>query len=209
MQKPSVFIIAGGHHVTLNHVTLQNGHSESTGDGLWTQGNVTLCAVTISRNLAHVSGGGIENYSYLALVNATVSGNRARSSGGGIRNYKIALLNSTTAARNIGAADRDQNGSGGTYSPFDPFIARNTIIADNKNLEPLADNGGPTKTHALRAGSPAIDAGSANGCKDTSAKLLAGDQRGYFRTDQGDTFGGARCDIGAFEYNSAPILQTK
>jgi CSLREA domain-containing protein len=41
-------------------------------------------------------------------------------------------------------------------------------------LGPLADNGGPTKTHAPSVGSPVIDAGVANG--------LATDQRGVQRT---------------------------
>ena len=48
------------------------------------------------------------------------------------------------------------------------------------------DNGGPTETMALLAGSPAIDAGDIESCADT-------DQRGVPRP-QGET-----CDIGAFE----------
>src|SRR5262249_34056431 len=41
-------------------------------------------------------------------------------------------------------------------------------------LDPLADNGGPTQTHALRPGSPAIDHGS-------NPLNLPTDQRGLFR----------------------------
>jgi len=47
-------------------------------------------------------------------------------------------------------------------------------------LEPLADNGGPTKTHALSIFSPAIDAGN-NGFRDVSRGNLLDnnqDQRG-------------------------------
>ena len=51
-------------------------------------------------------------------------------------------------------------------------------------LLPLADNGGPTQTHALALDSPAIDAG------DTS---LTTDQRGVARPQ------GAAADIGAYE----------
>ncbi len=56
------------------------------------------------------------------------------------------------------------------------------------SLGPLSNNGGPTQTLALPAGSPAIDAGggAANGCPAT-------DQRGTTRPQ------GAACDIGAFE----------
>ena len=57
------------------------------------------------------------------------------------------------------------------------------IIADPQ-LGPLADNGGPTMTHALLAGSPAINAGT--NC------TIGVDQR-YVARD-------AQCDLGAFEF---------
>ena len=53
-------------------------------------------------------------------------------------------------------------------------------------LGPLADNGGPTLTHALLAGSPALDDAADEVCPAT-------DQRGVARPQ------GARCDIGSFE----------
>jgi hypothetical protein len=70
--------------------------------------------------------------------------------------------------------------------PFDYTV-------DNPLLAPLADNGGPTRTHALRAGSPAIDAG-------TNVLPLATDQRGRSRTS------GLATDIGAFEVQSEAIF---
>ena len=54
------------------------------------------------------------------------------------------------------------------------------------NLGTLADNGGPTQTMALLAGSVAIDAGDDLSCPAT-------DQRGVLRPQ------GAHCDIGAYE----------
>lgn len=69
---------------------------------------------------------------------------------------------------------------GSVNDPIDPL------------LRPLADNGGPTPTHALLPGSPAIDAGD-----DT---LTGTDQRGRPRRS------GARVDIGAFEFQ-APTPQ--
>ena len=54
-------------------------------------------------------------------------------------------------------------------------------------IGPLASNGGPTRTHALLTGSPAIGAGAA---------CLADDQRSLLR--------GAVCDIGAFEFGPSP-----
>jgi hypothetical protein len=61
------------------------------------------------------------------------------------------------------------------------------IIGQDPALGALANNGGFTQTHALLAGSPAIDAGTNTGCPAT-------DQRGITRPQ------GARCDIGAYEY---------
>ncbi len=61
-------------------------------------------------------------------------------------------------------------------------------------LGPLANNGGPTETRALLAGSPAIDGGNPGGCTDPSGAPLTTDQRGEPRP------AGAHCDIGAFEF---------
>ena len=66
-------------------------------------------------------------------------------------------------------------------------------------LGPLKNNGGPTQTHALVAGSPAIDAGDPGGCRDNSGALLQTDQRGFARHVDGNNDGTARCDIGAVE----------
>jgi hypothetical protein len=61
---------------------------------------------------------------------------------------------------------------------------------------PLQDNGGPTWTHALLAGSEAIDTTFDNlGCVDETGSLLTTDQRGAPRVV------GVRCDVGAFEYS--------
>ena len=67
------------------------------------------------------------------------------------------------------------------------------------NPGPLKNNGGPTQTHALVAGSPAIDAGNPGGCLDNSGALLQTDQRGFPRNVDGNGDGTARCDIGAVE----------
>jgi hypothetical protein len=73
----------------------------------------------------------------------------------------------------------------------------------NPNLGGLAFNGGATQTHALLAGSPAIDAGNLAGCSDSLGQSLPADQHGFNRVTDGDGAGGARCDIGAFEFSQA------
>jgi hypothetical protein len=61
------------------------------------------------------------------------------------------------------------------------------VSTDDLKLGPLQGNGGPTETHALGAGSVAIDHIPAVDCEVTT------DQRGEARP------GGAMCDVGAFE----------
>jgi hypothetical protein len=78
----------------------------------------------------------------------------------------------------------DQMGSAG--NPLDP------------GLGPLQNNGGPTWTHALLAGSPAIDHGD-NAALDPTGLPLKTDQRGRSRIRDGNGDGRAQIDIGAFE----------
>jgi hypothetical protein len=73
-------------------------------------------------------------------------------------------------------------------------------------LGPLQDNGGPTPTHALLRGSPAIDAIPTRECvydddgdPETPAVRLATDQRGVTRPRNGDHVASSSCDIGAYE----------
>jgi hypothetical protein len=68
-----------------------------------------------------------------------------------------------------------------------------THLGGPPGLGPLAANGGPTPTHALLAGSRAIDASDPAGCTDQLGAVLERDQRGLPR------IAGGRCDIGAYE----------
>ncbi len=65
-------------------------------------------------------------------------------------------------------------------------FTQSTDLLGDARLGPLADNGGPTETEALAAGSPAIEQIPAGDC-------IATDQRGYARPE------GTDCDIGALE----------
>lgn len=150
----------------------------------------------------------------LSLINCTFVGNAASQSGGGV--YCITIGNNATASvetantvfksgsagTNLARANfagesitsqgnnlsNDAAGGDGTTGPSGFLNAS----GDKRNLDPqlgaLASNGGATQTHALLAGSPAIDAGN-----DGIAPHR--DQRGYLRTGPSD--------IGAFEYNAS------
>ncbi len=73
--------------------------------------------------------------------------------------------------------------------------ASGLVVGADPALSPLASNGGPTRTHAIAADSPAVDAGDPEGCRDTAGIPLPTDQRGVAR---------GVCDIGAFELAPAP-----
>lgn len=73
----------------------------------------------------------------------------------------------------------------------------------------LADNGGPTLTHGLQPGSPAIEAGNPLGCTwdhdddaGTAETPVRIDQREHLRTWDGNTDGVPVCDAGAYEYGA-------
>jgi len=79
--------------------------------------------------------------------------------------------------------------------------APSDIVDVSPRLGPLADNGGPTRTHALLSRSPAIDGADPE-------ETLTLDQRGVARPQDGDLDRLAVADIGAFElsFPSARIL---
>jgi len=68
-----------------------------------------------------------------------------------------------------------------------------TTLANILNTT-LANNGGPTRTHALVAGSPAIDMVTDGTCPPPLR-----DQRGVRRPQDGNHDGAAKCDTGSFE----------
>jgi len=77
------------------------------------------------------------------------------------------------------------------------FSSSSSLAGTDPLLGPLADNGGPTQTMALLAGSPAVNLipPGQNGCGTT----IASDQRGLTRPI------GIGCDVGAYEDASAPV----
>ncbi len=172
--------IAAGGAVVLENVTISGNHSEGTdavtgekdsrGGGLYLFGQATLRNVTIANNESETSAGGIyvEPGAQVTMTNTIIAGNTGGDCEGTI----------TSAGHNIAG-----DGSCGLSGPGDMTWA-------DPMLAPLADNGGPTQTHALLPGSPAIDAGDSPACPEH-------DQRGAPRPS------GAGCDIGAYEAGGA------
>ena len=169
-----------------------------------TEGTVNLVASTIAGNRAVTrAGGGIRNDGTLSIDNSTISGNTAALGGGGLSNSNSATLtigHSTFAENAAGGSGQQANFGNATgvvhhtmfVGPVAGFAnVTNTFNRINANLPvgPLADNGGPTMTHALLPGNSGINAGD---------PAIAGgtDQRGFSRVQSG------RVDIGAFEVPS-------
>ncbi|MBI5293976.1 MAG: S-layer homology domain-containing protein [Chloroflexi bacterium] len=176
--------------------------------------NPEIKNTTISKNTAGNKGGGMYNgYSNPVLTNLTMSENEA-SDGGGLRNYYGEILLKNTLIANSVSGGDCVNGAGvlihaasGNNLIEDAGHAcgltngtDGNIVGVDPKLGELWDNGGSTQTHALLAGSPAIDAGDDAICPDT-------DQRGLSRPWDGDGSGGAACDIGAYEVPSpSPVF---
>jgi len=170
-----VFRVASGAKLTLNNLTVTNGN---VGGGF---------------------GGGIFNEGTLTVTNSTLSGNAA-AFGGGIWNTGTATLKNTIVANSpsgnncygpitVGGYNLDSDNTCGFGT------SNNSLSGVDPMLGPLADNGGPTETHALLEGSPAINKGNNAFAVDPDGNPLQFDQRG-----QGFArIVGGSVDIGAFE----------
>ena len=200
--------VAGGIHnrwrktLTLSNATVTGNSASDAGGGIFNQGTLTLTNVTVSGNDGGFRGGGIyhEDVSPFTMTNGTVASNMA-TEGGGISFFgSAATLKNTIVANNSGGNCQQPQTSAGHNLSSDStcgFTAIGDLQNTNPLLGPLADNGGPTFTHALLASSPAIDAVPVVDCTDTGGSPIATDQRGVARPQ------GAACDIGAFEFDDA------
>lgn len=91
------------------------------------------------------------------------------------------------------------NPTGCGFTPADGDLTGNETQAIDPLLGPLGDNGGPTRTHLLLTGSPAIDVGNPDTPTGEIPNCMVADQRGDVRPQDGNGNGAARCDIGALE----------
>ncbi len=191
--------------LTLTSSTV-SANTAGGGGGIYSSGGTsTLTNSTVSGNTAATNGGGIYSSGASTLTNSTVSGNSAVD-GGGIYNPGLGSLKNTIVGNN------DPVDCSGVFMPASYNLIENptgcaivgtgNVVGLDPLLGPLADNGGPTQTHALLAGSPAIDAGSPD-CPPPAT-----DQRGLARPADGDGDGTAACDIGAFELGAEPPVPT-
>jgi hypothetical protein len=196
--------ISNGGTLTLTNATVSGNSAYFEGGGVYNiYGAATLSNVTVSGNFGDTGGGGVYNYNgTLTLTDCTVSGNSSERGGGGIYNDSGATLHTrnTIVAGNTASSGPDLVGSLGSLghnligntqggSGFDSSDVLNVAPL----LGPLQDNGGPTQTMALLAGSPALNAGD-------PAQLGIADQRSVVRR------GGV--NIGAYQASASAFVVT-
>ncbi|MGB5704163.1 MAG: right-handed parallel beta-helix repeat-containing protein, partial [Polyangiales bacterium] len=172
------------------------------GGGIYNSGMMTLVNTTVSGNAAGSLGGGIHSDDStvdLTMINSTVANNSAPE-GSAISSDLGALV---TVAGTIvqgtcgGPGSFTSNGynveSPGNTCAFMETTDQMSVTEAQLNLEPLQDNSGPTQTHALAAGSVALDEIPEPDCIDAAGDPLTVDQRGEPRP------AATQCDVGAYE----------
>jgi VCBS repeat-containing protein len=213
-------ILMSGGTLNLENVTISGCHVNG-GDGgaiLMSAGTVNIVNSTISGNTAAHYGAVVNDGGTLNITNSTITNNSSGFSNltGGIRTLGTTTLRSSIVAGNAG---NDMPNLDGTFTSLGYNIigelgtmAGNPTIVPaigdqidvgfaSVQLLPLANNGGPTPTHALGAGSIALDKGHSSG--STS------DQRGLTRPCDGAAItnapGGDGSDVGAYEEQLACV----
>ena len=199
----------------LERVTINGNHADfSGGDGGGIHNDdagtsLSLMNVTVSGNTADDKGGGLRTRNPATILNSTFTLNSA-DSGGGISDGAGGTVNikNTIVAENSASTDPDVDGSfnsqgynligdKGSTIDFVDGVNGDQVGTSGSPVDPmldsLKDNGGFTQTHALLAGSPAIDPAGISGAPSH-------DQRGFVRD--------VTSDIGAFEYNVANTAPT-
>lgn len=179
------------------------------GGGLVALGQLTMTNSTVANNKSATEAGGLDLFAPARLNGVTVSANVSNSDGtgsgpaGGIFQHsgEVIVTNSIVDGNSFGAGGSAPDCRGNFASEgnnlvhptigCDGFGVAGDILdlEDDPRISALASNGGPTKTMALKASSPAVG----NASKATSAKR---DQRGYGRDKHPD--------IGAYELGAKP-----
>jgi CSLREA domain-containing protein len=200
-----------------------NRSLNATGGGVYSAGRLRVTNSTISGNEGNMLGGGLHVDAWptlpaprLTVELSTIADNVARGIGGGLfiggrfaRGYLyprtdivnrftgviVARNRSGTEPRNCHANSAPVSSGGGNLEDRDDcgFRWSRDLVRRGALLGPLADNGGPTWTHALLVGSPAINRGP------STLSLITTDQRGVARPQ------GSRADVGAYEFDGPQI----
>jgi hypothetical protein len=187
---------------TITGSTISGNTAGGQGGGAMVLGTAHLADTTISGNSTPgFNGGGLLVGATVFLESVTVSDNSSGTFGSGGGTYIVAPDGGVSTTNSIIAGNPAGGDCSGAVSSTGHNIdsdgtcglnATGDISDVDPMLGPLADNLGPTQTHALLPGSPALDTADASACYAT-------DQRGVARPLEGNGDSKAVCDIGAFE----------
>jgi hypothetical protein len=203
--------------VSGNSVSRARIGASPAGAGIYNTGSLAITNSTLRGNQASdyfpagaPYGGGLANGNGTVMINnSTVSQNTAiyHTPFGTVGAYGGGIYNNSTTAPTLQNSIVANNTSGGNcngnvtslgYNMSSDGTCNFSGPGDQKNINPrlgtLQNNGGPTQTMALLAGSPAMNAGNPSGCTDGSGHVLTIDQRGDPRPSQG------ACDMGAYNH---------
>lgn len=182
--------------------TISSNSGYEFGGGILNNGMLMVMNSTLTKNFTgnFDEGGGIWNSGTVNLIRSLISGN---SSPSGAEVFNEGIIN----ANNFNVIGYDGSPRSVGFAPgmkdIVPFGALNTVLD-----VVLADNGGSTLTHALVAGSEAIDLIRNGDCSDVPIDGL--DQRGFPRNLNGNgSLSNNECDAGAFEFDPGdPVTPT-
>lgn len=215
-------------HVSRSTISGNSSGELGVGGGLFLFAGATenrlaeLTDVTISGNSAGTGGGiGFDDDNDRAYqVKAsfvTIAANTAASQGGGIDNPGAEAgtveLRGSILADNEAPTGPDCSGpiTSSGYNLIEAESgcviggdATSDVTGQDPRLAPLGLNDGLTETHALGAGSPAIDAVPAEQCNDLNGNSVDIDQRSFPRPMDGNGDGVLLCDMGAYELAPPP-----
>jgi predicted outer membrane repeat protein len=181
-----------------------SGNQASTNGGgvlLISGATANITNSTVSGNQASSFGGGVyaENIATIDIETSTIANNTSTQTGGrifangavgtAVVNVKNSIVSSNTTDNCSAVGGGAITSLGNNLDSADScgFAQSTDQKSTDPLLVPLQDYNGQTDTHALLAGSPAIDAGDDTACPAT-------DQRGEPRPEDGD--GSAACDVG-------------
>jgi hypothetical protein len=160
--------------ITINNSTLSDNRGEFAAgailNGFSTGASLTVSNSTLSGNATQLHGGGIFNGGQAVITNSTLSGNSGMTAGAIVN--RLGTLEMKNTVLNRGDVGPNVLNDTGTVTSHGYNLCNDNCAGvlngpgDQVNTEPLLgplqNNGGPTFTHALLLGSPAIDSGDPN-----------------------------------------------